>query len=452
MLKIFYCNVENNLNVKNFSSMKFKLKNIQLQNIDFHLESKDRHIFIVINNKLGTVYFTKILSFEKSKNKKNLLSSVSCLVFKKTTGKRYEIEQFLSYFHYYDHLIQLNSLNINFIYKDSKLFSLIYSLYGLEDINTYIDEDKLYKYLRSNTDKKDDLNYLSILGNNNMSQLFEYIEDAVIRDLINFEKIIDNLDSFVVNKLDDYFKLLELLDHANNKYVYRGQADKTWPLMASIYRKVNIKTKEKEIYCNLRKFNFEGFNKKETFIDELLQMQHYGVYTRLLDWSYNPLVGLFFSVNNEHNKDGIIYMYNNDDNQVKIDFNDYNYSYLSEYLESDIFHLNEKLNSDFLKLIENNTILGKNYLFLDTAFINDRIRAQQGCFSIIIDYEEKNSQKKQEINDFNKYNFENKLILNKILISAGCKEQIRAELNKIGINSVTMFPDIEGYAQHFKNI
>jgi hypothetical protein len=46
-------------------------------------------------------------------------------------------------------------------------------------------------------------------------------------------------------------------------------------------------------------------------IDWLSVMQHYGIPTRLLDWSRNPLVALYFSIGqNEHlEEDGIIYIF-----------------------------------------------------------------------------------------------------------------------------------------------
>ena len=46
----------------------------------------------------------------------------------------------------------------------------------------------------------------------------------------------------------------------------------------------------------------------KTDFDWLFVMQHYGVPTRLLDWTESPLVGLYFAVTEHPNADGTLWV------------------------------------------------------------------------------------------------------------------------------------------------
>ena len=61
---------------------------------------------------------------------------------------------------------------------------------------------------------------------------------------------------------------------------------------------------EKSILRELIAIQPNEFREDKTVFEQLVRMQHYGLPTRLLDLTYNPLVGLFFACWKDAEKDG----------------------------------------------------------------------------------------------------------------------------------------------------
>lgn len=86
--------------------------------------------------------------------------------------------------------------------------------------------------------------------------------------------------------------------------IFRGQANKNWELCPSIYRNDSFKSEANFIHEMERMLpsEFVGL----TYIEKMIKMQHYGLPTRLLDFTLNPLVALFFACNSSAETDGIV--------------------------------------------------------------------------------------------------------------------------------------------------
>ena len=118
--------------------------------------------------------------------------------------------------------------------------------------------------------------------------------------------------TFVINNLADYIRIVSKIASLteNDKFdffdtvVYRGMVDVDFELLPGLARvKKAIPDMEETIindYLIRRPDAFSGLSE----FDALAKMQHYGLPTRLLDFTLNPLVALFFACESQTRKDG----------------------------------------------------------------------------------------------------------------------------------------------------
>jgi hypothetical protein len=269
---------------------------------------------------------------------------------------------------------------------------------------------------------------------------------------------------------------------------FRGQDDSEWQLVPSVFRK-SKETKEL-IYAKDEPRLIDRFRLNQarhrlelkTTFDWLSLMQHYRYPTRILDWSENILVALYFAVLEKpetNDKPGALFVLNTFklNHLTNKDFTHLNPDDLPCWLLAQIAEdpsfksirhqiINERP-ADlpiFDELIKNGEINAKNKAKLKKYFsrplavfphlLHERMSRQQSTFVLHGGTYVENQDLEPPIllEDLNTSTVENRKFLIKFIIQPKYKEIIRRELHVIGIHVGSMFPELEYQSQYLKDL
>jgi len=232
-----------------------------------------------------------------------------------------------------------------------------------------------------------------------------------------------------IHKVEDYLRVIKEYKAKNTKkgnvedFLFRGQ-EVDHPLIPKISRlkpKGDFQETERLLLYEFKRTNpllLDTAAAKYDDWDYLTLGQQFGLPTRLLDWSNNALAALWFATGTD---------------PLKEEFTGYAVVWVMMGETEDF-----KLNTE-----ESHPFDIKTTRIFRPRIIKQRINNQSGVFSIQPTSE---ILEKVALNDTDE--FKDKLL--KIRVPSGSFIDIRSDLNTLGINAFTIFPELEGLCNYLQ--
>lgn len=235
---------------------------------------------------------------------------------------------------------------------------------------------------------------------------------------------------------------------------FRGQQKKSFKLQPNAFRDDTSKDAERVHLLNYRD-QLSRHNRPYDFIKQrteiLSDMQHYGLKTRLMDWTFSPLIALHFALSGDsETEDSVVHIFNPWLYREK-----YFSNFAKEYPHKHDMHIlgrallpdhSHHSIANILKKEFYEEELKPSELELPFPFIaefnNQRIIHQLGCFTI-------HGTNTAPL-DCQAGMSEHPHLIQQIIISEDSRDEIRADLKMLFINDYSIFPDMEGMATHLK--
>ena len=258
------------------------------------------------------------------------------------------------------------------------------------------------------------------------------------------------------------------IENKKRAFYYRGHSDSAFLLQPSVMRKDSWLSHERDMYNEIRIECPQEFSQCKSHLDFLVHMQHYGLPTRLLDVTRNPLVALYFACETNPGKSGEIIVFEVDHEELKYPGSD-TVSILASLplftsAEKDAVYRwasdrklsQEDFNKKAVRLLHEIKLekpafrdeLRKEDL-TDVFFVlsekkNPRIMKQDGAFIICGLFDRKK-------NPINRYRLRRGSKIQIFIIKSRAKKGIMKQLNKLSINKAGLFPEIEDVAEYIKD-
>lgn len=294
-------------------------------------------------------------------------------------------------------------------------------------------------------------------------------------------------NNFEIDNIYDYLEIIDILQNEKEKdrnavfkeFYYRGVSNSEWELLPSLA--VNdLEFYEPVMIEEFKKAYPSEFDVKDDF-EIIAKMQHYGLPTRLLDFTSNPLVSLYFSCSDiqQKEKDGKVIvalprknLYDGLDEYRDLIYKAHDQSFLLSWLEENPGNLYTYLGMVYVP----------NSLFFKTpSYITEREKRQSSVFMLfansIVDVEKDTCISDEEAayiilegEEYYKKHYgseksifklhptlkrlskqQYQMNFTEVIIPKKVKKDILRQLSNIGISKNYLFPEMEYTAEYIKN-
>lgn len=279
-----------------------------------------------------------------------------------------------------------------------------------------------------------------------------------------------------INSIQDYLDAIELytqnLGFLKGRTLFRGMTDSSLPLIPKVYHRNGYSknreyaVEESDILSNFMKKSYSFLSnppKDDDYQKWIAIAQHYGIPTRILDWSEGCLVSLFFAVKMlDTENDGVVWALNPS-------------RYKNWFMTYDEVCKQDRTVKDGEVLVElsshRNIVSafkegedGYQYpYFYYPFFIDERMKTQQSVFMVwgsdknpldkightgIIEYLQRDKERYLKTNENKIKNWNDKEFLLKLVINKNKKRFIKKQLDMCGINEYSIFPTLDSFGQY----
>ncbi len=209
--------------------------------------------------------------------------------------------------------------------------------------------------------------------------------------------------------------VLEIIDRdAPGEWMFRGHSSCRWELLASVHRLRDPSYDPAAMQAFEKRLLDEFKRRSRMFLPSpptrewewLVVAQHFGLPTRLLDWTENPLVALFFAVReNDGTNDGKLIAYRHGHPEIDIDT------------------LENPFSIEQIEVVR-------------PPFLDQRVVAQRSIFTAEPPLRDRKDPRGEAVRSW--------------YVSGSSSDLIRSELDKLGISESTMFPGLESLAKDIR--